>query len=347
MIAFKLFTLLLLLLFLNLRVLATGISVENKPQKIIFSASKTSHEMHKNKTSMDNTFNLSEPIYANISLNTSLGGIFLKDNIDHKLIIMYDLYIDGIQIKHKKSFGLYRNIPENKLTYFTEEMAPTRGLGQLLSWTHFLLPVEIQDYSLKGNNQSAARAFALALLEQQAGLKHIQLNVYLREMLTGTESAILATGNFSLNLLPQDKKYLAFKYTSGLPLDQWQSKEKPMVLRKVTDAYESEFNEKPLMVGLNGSDWQQGRYKLNSQIYKKLSSWAVFASQGQHGNLPITTVNWVSLYKKGKWMPLKRDGDCQGCVVNYIDERGVYAYLKARKGLSQQILVNTFSLSNN
>lgn len=260
-----------------------------------------------------NQFNASEAIYARLYLDKSIANTLHDGQKAYQSILMWNLSINGKKINHKRSFGLYKHMSQEELTYFTEYLDGSDKFSSWTSWRPYLLP-QSGDPELKyGNVNIAARAFALALLELPAGEHEVELSLYSKDISTNNDTKVLARGSFQLLLSEADKSELVFKYTPPLPKNKWTGENSDLLIKQLENAFTNEINKKPLLVGLYGQDWQYNTYQLTGQEYRKLAGWAVFDDTDGDGQVPITTFNWISDKTEGKWSALRFDSHCNGC----------------------------------
>lgn len=260
-------------------------------------------------------FNAFDPIYARVYLEKSIGNTPHNGSKAYQVYLMYDMYIDGEKVDHKKSFGMWRSIPENDRTYFTEELTDHKKLNVWTSWRPTLLP-NLEDDDLKyGVVNIQARAFALALLDLANGNHSVTLKMYSVDMANpDAVSDVLAEGTFSIEITSAFKKELAFKYAPPLPKDEWRGSDKSSVEADIINAFEVELRKKPIVSGIYGMDWKEGTYSLTGQRYRKVAGWAVFEDGDGDGQVPVTTFNFISDYAGGSWTKLRFDSHCLGCA---------------------------------
>lgn len=267
-----------------------------------------------NPSEFKTSFDASEPIYARVYLEKSIGNTSHSGSKAYACYLMYDMYIDGKKVDHKKSFGMWRSIAESSRTYFTEELTDDKKLNVWTSWRPTLLP-NIGDDDLKyGVVNIQARAFALALLDLSNGSHDVTLKMYSVDMANeNAKTDVLAEGSFSIEVTSAFKKELAFKYAPPLPKDEWRGSNKEAVKADIVRAFELELKKTPIISGINGMDWKEGTYSLTGQRYRKIAGWAVFEDGDGDGQVPITTFNFISDYSGGSWTKLRFDSHCLGC----------------------------------
>lgn len=265
-----------------------------------------------NPSGFKNKFSASEPIYARLYLNHSIGNTPHNGDKSYKAQLMYDLYIDGKKVPFKKAFGMYRHIPDNDRTFYIEDIDGDQ-MNVWTSWRPTLLPNESDDELKYGNVNTMARCFALSLLDIEPGSHTVELKMYSQDMASGNKTDVLATGKFTLNLTNSDKKELAFKYAPPLPKDTWVGNNKETVIKDITLAFEKELRKKPIITGIYSPDWNEGTYSLTGQRYRKVAAWAVFEDGDGDGQVPVTTFNFISDYSGGEWTKPRFDSFCNGC----------------------------------
>ncbi|MEO0469216.1 MAG: hypothetical protein AAF206_06330 [Bacteroidota bacterium] len=267
-----------------------------------------------NPSQFQTAFKSGQPIYARVYADKSLSNLRyggLREQAG--AILLYDLYINGEKVQHKKSFGMYRHIPDGKKTYYTEQMETDETFFQWTCWKHYVLPREDDEELKFGNRNIPARAFVLALLEQAPGTHQIRMEVKGLSLDGERKTKLIAGGEFSIELTAADKQKLAFRYAPPLPKDEWRGGNKQNLIAELTTAFEQEIRKKPIIVGLYGIDWKEGSYSLTGQKYRKLSAWAIFPDGDGDGQVPVTTFNWISDYTNGGWTKLRFDSHCNGC----------------------------------
>lgn len=284
--------------------------------KIVFSSDISAMSLRKEKPSaFKNSFKASDVINARAYVSKSIANTLHGGQKSYNAILMYDLYIDGKKIQHKKSFGMYKHVPENERTLFTESLIKQQEkFNTWTSWRPYLLPAEDNAELKYGNVNISARAFALALLDQEVGTHEIELKVYSRDFQSSNKTDVLAAGSFTIELSKEDKRILAFKYAPPLPKDEWKGGNKAALLKELEGAFTKEIRQTPILVGFYGQDWNEGTYTLTGQKYRKVAGWAVFDDDSDgDGQVPITTFNWVSDYSNGGWTKMRFDSHCNGC----------------------------------
>lgn len=246
------------------------------------------------------------------------GRVYVDQSIKNKTgsyvggVLMYDMYIDGKSVEHKKSFGMYRHLSD--LTYYTEQMDSDETFHQWTSWKVWLLPEEDDDELKYGNCNIAARAFTLALLDATPGKHEVKIDIFHVSMDGGSKSEVLASGSFTIDIKAQDKKKLAFAYAPPLPKDEYAGPDKEGTLASIKEAFIQELGKTPIVYGVYKRGWKEGSYSLTGQKYKKIAGWAVFEDGDGDGQVPITTFNFISDYTNGGWTKLRFDSHCLGCA---------------------------------
>ncbi|MDA9773644.1 hypothetical protein N9B82_01690 [Saprospiraceae bacterium] len=302
---------------------------ENHRSKIVF-AKKLRDIQFKNEnvSAFQTDFLASESIYARVYLEQSIGNTPHGNQKSYKAHLMYDLYIDGKKIAFKKAFGMYRHIPENKRSFYIEEIDNQDQLEVWTSWRPTLLPNESDDDLKYGSVNIMARSFALSLLELTPGKHDIEIRMYSMDMATMATTPILASGSFTLSITEKDKKALTFKYSPPLPNKAWLRNDEKIVIEDATRAFEVELRKKPLITGIYSPDWQEGTYTLTGKRYRKIAAWAVFDDTDGDGQVPVTTFNFISDYSNGAWSKLRFDSFCLGCPDWDVEVDAVKAMLK-------------------
>jgi hypothetical protein len=282
--------------------------------KIVFAKDLSSIAFKKEKpNNFRNSFNASEPIYARLYLKKSVGNTPHEGSKAYAAVFMYDLYINGQKVPFKKAFGMYKHIPDSERTFFMNETTDQDIMHVWTTWRPTLLPNETDEELKYGDVNIMARSFAMALMEQEAGTHQIELKMYSRDIASGAETEVLASGSFTLKITEADKKALLFKYAPPLPKDEWAGSSKQKLIKDLTLAFENQLNKTPILVGLSGRDWSEGTYTLTGQKYRKVAAWAVFDDTDGDGQVPITTFNWISDYANGGWTKWRFDSHCLGC----------------------------------
>lgn len=278
--------------------------------KIVF-ASKKSDLSFKNENSRNfsKSFSTSDHIYGRAYVDQSIKN---KTNEYAPGILMYDMFIDGKRISHKKSFGMYRHLSDK--SYYTEQMQADDSWQVWTSWKVWLLPTEDDEELKYGSCNIAARAFTLSLLELPTGSHNILIQIYHMDMTGENKSDILATGEFTLNVKKEDKQNLAFAYAPPLPKDEYTGSDKKETIAAIRQAFQNQLGKTPIIEGIYKNGWQEGSYSLTGQKYKKIAGWAVFDDQDGDGQVPITTFNFISDYTNGGWTKLRFDSHCLGCA---------------------------------
>ena len=306
----------------------TSSTHEKYKGQIVFAGSMDAIAFKKEKPEQfKNQFKASENIYARLYLAHSVGETLHEGHRSDNSALMYDLYIDGKKVNHKKSFGDFLNIPKNEQTFYIEDISNATQLNQWTSWRVYFLPNENEPQLKYGNVNTNARAFVLALLEQETGTHEIEIKLYARENNNGYKTPIIASGKFILELSQQDKQNIAFKYAPPLPKDEWKESNKVEILKDLKRAFTQEIKKQPVLVGIYGSNWNQGVYSLTGQKYRKIAGWAIFDEPDKDGQVPLTTFNWVSDYIDGQWSPLRFDSHCNGCPDWDVEMQSVKARL--------------------
>lgn len=278
--------------------------------KIVFATNKSDLAFKNERAEkFKNSFTSSDNIYGRVYVDKSIKN---KTNEYVAGVLMYDMYINGRRIEHKKSFGMYRHL-SNK-SYYTEQLESDDTFNKWTSWKVWLLPDEKDDELKYGNCNIGARAFTLALLDQTPGTYEIKIDVYHVSMDGETKSDVLATGNFKFELKANDKKRLAFAYAPPLPKDEYTGSDKIAVLADIKEAFIQELGKTPIICGIYKKGWKEGSYSLTGQKYKKIAGWAVFEDGDGDGQVPITTFNFISDYTNGGWTKLRFDSHCLGCA---------------------------------
>ena len=277
--------------------------------QIVFASSKSDLAFKSERTSaFKNEFSTSENIFGRIYLDRSLKNITQEYAAGN---LMYDLYIDGRRIEHKKSFGMYKHRPEK--TFYTERLENNDAWSKWTSWKVWLLPEESDEELKYGNCNIPARAFALSILDLSPGKHDVKMEVYHVSIQDNSKSEVVATGSFVLNVYEKDKKRLAFAYAPPLPKDEYIGSDKKEVLTDIRNAFVQQLGKEPILCGIYKSGWSEGSYALTGQKYKKISGWAVFEDTDGDGQVPITTFNFISDYTNGGWTKLRFDSHCLGC----------------------------------
>lgn len=278
--------------------------------KIVFANNKADLAFKNEKSGrFKNSFTSSDNIYGRVYVDKSIKN---KTGEYTAGVLMYDMYIDGEQTAHKKSFGMYRHL-SNK-SYYTEQMEADDTFNSWTSWKVWLLPEESDDELTYGNCNIAARAFTLGLLEQAPGKHDIKIDVYHVSMDGETKSDVLASGSFTMDIKAADKKKLAFAYAPPLPKDEYTGSNKEATIGDIKEAFIQELGKTPIICGIYKRGWKEGSYSLTGQKYKKIAGWAVFEDGDGDGQVPITTFNFISDYTNGGWTKLRFDSHCLGCA---------------------------------
>ncbi len=278
--------------------------------KIVFANNKSDLAFKSERPgNFKNSFSSSDHIYGRIYTDRSIKN---KTGDPAPGILMYDMYIDGKRVAHKKSFGMHRHLSDK--SYYTEQMEADESWSQWTSWKVWLLPEENDEELKYGNCNIAARAFTLGLLDLSPGSYEIKIDVYNVDMVGENKSKVLASGNFTLELKEKDKKKLAFAYAPPLPKDEYQGSDKNIVVADIKEAFIQELGKTPIICGIYKRGWKEGTYSLTGQKYKKIAGWAVFEDGDGDGQVPITTFNFISDYSNGGWTKLRFDSHCLGCA---------------------------------
>ena len=297
--------------------------------KIVFAENLQSISFkNENPSAFKSSFQVSEPIYARVYLHKSIGNTAHEGDRTHKANIMYDLYIDGKKVSFKKAFGMYRHIPDNERTFYMEDIENNDQLNQWTTWRPTLLPLEKDDDLKYGSVNIMARSFALSLLDLSAGTHEVELRMYSRDLASGAETEVLASGSFSLKITEADKKTLAFKYVPPLPKDTWIGGDKEAITSEIEKAFIDELRKTPIATGIYSKDWNEGTYSLTGQRYRKIAGWAVFDDTDGDGQVPITTFNFISDYSGGSWIKLRFDSHCLGCPDWDVEVEAVKAFVR-------------------
>lgn len=277
--------------------------------QIVFAKSKNDLAFkNENPSKFTNSFSTSDNIY---------GRVYLDKSIKNKIssyapgVLFYELYIDGQRIGHKKSFGMYKHLEDP--SYYTEQMNGGDPFFKWTSWKVWLLPTLDDNEIQYGNVNIAARAFTLALLDQEPGKHEVQLKIINVSMDGTGQNDFLAEGSFVIDIKAADKNKLAFAYAPPLPKDEYTGPNKSETLAAIKTAFEEEVNKTPIIWGIYKQGWKEGTYTLTGQKYKKIAGWAVFPDTNGDGQVPITTFNFISDYSNGGWTKLRFDSHCLGC----------------------------------
>lgn len=278
--------------------------------QIVFAKHKADLAFRSEKPSQfRNSFTSSDHIYGRIYVDQSIKN---KTGELSPGVLMYDMYVDGQRVGHKKSFGMYRHL--NNKSYYTEQMDADESWSQWTSWKVWLLPEENDEELKYGNCNIAARAFTLGLLELAPGKHDIRIDVYNVGMTGEGKSSVLASGSFTFDLKASDKKRLAFAYAPPLPKDEYNGSDKASAIADIKSAFVQELGKTPIICGIYKNGWKEGSYSLTGQKYRKIAGWAVFEDGDGDGQVPITTFNFVSDYTNGGWTKLRFDSHCLGCA---------------------------------
>ncbi len=267
------------------------------------------------------SFSGSDPIYARVYAAHSLSNTPWQGGEEYSpKFHMYDLYINGQQVSHKRSFGLYRHIPESDRTYYTEELTDMDPIYIWTSWRHYVLPTDEDEELRYGNRNISARAFVLALLEEGAGMHQVRMDVYGLNVSGDNRTDVIASGSFEISISEQDLQDLAFKYLPPLPKDEWSAGSKSAILSELADAFYNEYGERPAKIGLLGTGWNEGSYSLTGQKYRKLAAYALWQDKDGDGLGTLSGTNWISDYTNGGWTTLRFDSHCLDCPNYDVDQ---------------------------
>ncbi|WP_291723847.1 hypothetical protein [Bernardetia sp.] len=294
--------------------------------KIVFASDPTALNFkNENPSKFKTSFSADEPIYSKIYLAKSLANTpYQNGDTEYALMVNgYKMTIDGKPVEFKRTFGdMQPKMNGRDIYYYTElDLQNMASFKEWTTWRHFLLPKENDEELKYGNRNISARAFTLALLDLEEGTHNVKIELYGHSMTEDKHTEPVATGEFEITLTAEDKKNLAFKYAAPLPKDKWQGGNKEQILKELAVAFENEFKEKPLYIGILDADWKEGTYSLNGQKYRKISAYAVWADKDGDGMNSLTGYNWISDYSSGSWTKLRFDSHCNTCPrykVEYV-----------------------------
>jgi len=305
----------------------TSSAHQNNIGKIVFSKNKSAISFkNEDQSQFKNSFSASEPLHARIYTQKSIGNTPHEGEKCYNSTLIYKLFINGNEVSPKKSFGMYRHIPEQERSFYTEEVNEFDRIETWTTWRPYFLP-ELNDDELKfGAVNTCARAFVLSLLEVGVGTHDIKMEVYSRDV-SGSFSPKLAEGSFQIKVKKSDIENMAFRYAPPLPKDEWIGENKNGTIEQLKNAFINQINQTPLVVGISGRDWREGSYSLTGQKYRKISGWAVFPKDSEgDGQVPITTFNFISDYTNGGWTKLRFDSYCNGCPDWDVELAAVKAF---------------------
>ena len=209
-----------------------------------------------------------------------------------------------------------------------EDVEDMEQLNMWTTWRPTLLPLETDDDLKYGSVNIMARCFVLSLLDLSAGTHDVELKMYSKDLASGAETGVLASGSFSIKITEADKKAFAFKYVPPLPKDTWIGGDKEVVIAEIERAFIGELRKTPIVTGIYSPDWKEGTYSLTGQRYRKIAGWAVFDDTDGDGQVPVTTFNFISDYSGGSWSKLRFDSHCLGCPDWDVEVEAVKAYAK-------------------
>ncbi len=324
-----LFSLVLLLFFMdNLHAQDQGMTSDAHSDyvgKIVFTSDPSALNFGKdNPSKFKNEFDASDPIYSKVFLSKSLANNIYQDGEQEYALMItgYRMYIDGKLIEHKRAFSNAPQMSGENTFYYTEfDPSGIEAFKKWTAWRHFILPKEDDEELKYGNRNMSARAFTLALLELEEGKHSVKIEVIGCSVAESQYTDVLATGEFKITLSKEDKKKLAFKYAAPLPKEKWQGGNKEQILKELEIAFQNEFKEKPLYIGILDAGWKEGTYSLNGQKYRKISAYAIWADKDGNGMNSLTGYNWISDYSSGNWTKLRFDSHCNTCPryeVEYV-----------------------------
>ena len=289
--------------------------------KIVFAKNKSDLTFRReNPSNFKTSFTSSDNIYGRVYVDKSIKN---KTKQYGPGILMYDLFIDGNRISHKKSFGMYKHLQDK--TYYTEQIDVGNSFNKWTSWKIWLLPTLNDDELKYGNCNIASRAFTLALLEQKPGNHQIKINVYYTDMTGDFKSKTLASGEFTIEIKATDKKKLAFAYAPPLPKDEYSGTNKKETIAAIKEAFIQQLGKSPIICGIYKRGWREGSYRLTGQKFKKIAGWAVFEDSDGDGQVPVTTFNFISDYTNDGWTKLRFDSHCLGCADWDVEVEAVKA----------------------